>query len=228
MPARPMRIGRRIQDRRIALRWKQKHLVAALEKVGRKTSVQSVSQWENDERRTWTDSDVNKLAQALGVPIDYFTTQSGYTLDELRRDIVERPNLALPLIDLLTLVEAGMDAAISGAIEAGQYHQTNFKVPRGFSMPVPDDSMEPMLRKKRSIVSIARGMEPAEGDIVLVKIGDALFLRVVSFGDKRVKLTPHNKKWAAMSLKPSEWKKAEVLGVMVAVETQVREIPQGN
>ena len=205
-------IGQRILKARFDKGWKQRHLAAALIKLGRYTTTQSITQWEGGQRKYFSPEDVAFLARALGKPRSYFTDAEPYSLD------VEKAAFALPLVTAKDLVEKSVEDAIGAAVLAGRYQPTHFDIIGGFAMIAHDEAMAPTIKRGKTPVFLVRGMEPEQGDIILVKLGDDLFLRVFSIVGKRVLLASTNKALPVVNLSPRDMRDAELLGVACPVD----------
>ena len=211
-------IGQRILRARFDKGWKQRHLADALVKLGRYTTTQSITQWEGGQRKSFSDEDVAFLARALGKPRSYFTEPEPYSLD------AENPAFALPLVTSSDLVEKSLDDAIGSAVLANRYQPTHFDIAGGFAMIAHDEAMAPTIKKGKTPVFLARGIEPEQGDIILVKLGDDLFLRSHSTHGKRIVLAAANKAMPVISLSPRDMRDAELLGVACPVDAWLQRL----
>lgn len=215
-------IGRRIYAARFARVWKQADVVRELAKLGRNISPQSLSQWEKGQRDNFTPDDLNWLALALGVPVEYFTADDAVDLSgETRITSKESSFGRMPYVAALDLVDKPVEQAIK---ESATSIPTRFEIAGGFATLPPDAGMAPLFKKGETPVFLARGLEPRHGDVVLVKIGDGVFLRHYSSVGKRVLLSPTAKGWSVADLSPREWKQVELIGIACPVDAWLQRL----
>ena len=173
-------LGRRITELRRQQGFTQEELSEALEEYGREISPSTVSRWESGKIEP-NALDLLALYKVFQLDphfriLEDELPQSELTPDEwrllrrvqayLKEELDRRPNIRLVTLPLFR----------NGRYETIDVAETAIPYGADFAMEVPDDAMEPLIRKgDRIYAQYAR--EFVEGDIVVAYRGERILIR---------------------------------------------------